>query len=150
MSGIARAMENLLPYKYLTKIDRELLDQKKLRFYDSLVFGGASAALLVTGLYLSSLGYWRDALYFFIFAVFAAISSIWYFLIYIRSRSKTQMTETFPEQYYRKDFSVYGAAAFGEQPKNELPAAVSNTAELVEAPTSVTERTTKLLSESER
>lgn len=148
MSSVARAMENLLPYKYLTKIDRELLNPKKLRFYDSIMIGATSAAFFVAGFYFLTWNYFMDTTMFFIAGVSLAISSIWYFLIYIRSRSKTKMTETFPEQYYRKDFSIHGVAAFGDQTENVLPAL--NTSELTDTPASVTERTTKLLDESER
>lgn len=150
VSGIARAMEKHLPYKYLNKIDLHLLNEKKVRLYDSILIGLAAITFFITAFYLWRWGYLKDALFFIYLTFYGAISAVWYFLIYIRSRAKTKLVETHPDKYYRKDFAELGIAVFDPPPSraNELPAA--NTAEFINAPPSVTERTTKLFDTREK
>lgn len=94
LSTIARAMEKHLPQSVLEKIDEKVLNPKKNNLYASILNLSASTALLFIAILLSSWDYPRDALYFFIGSFFGFVGTIWYFLIYIRARSKTKMVLT--------------------------------------------------------
>ena len=94
LSTIARVMEKHLPLALIEKIDEQILNPKKSELYTSMMAGLMAITLFLVGFALSGWNYPKDALYFFIGAIITAIQSIWYFLIYIRSRSKTKMTLT--------------------------------------------------------
>lgn len=113
LSTVARVMEKHLPVALLEKIDEQILNPKKSELYTSVMAGSLALALLIAGLTFSSWEEPRDALYFFIGAAAAAVQAVWYFLIYIRSRSKTKMVLTTtdyleaagitPEEYLEND-----------------------------------------------
>lgn len=94
LTTIARVMERHLPLALLEKIDEQILNPKKSEIYTSILAGLMALALFAVGFAFSGWNYPKDALYFFIGAAAAFVQSIWYFLIYIRSRSKTKMTLT--------------------------------------------------------
>lgn len=94
LSTIARVMEKHLPFSLLEKIDEQILNPKKSDLYTSITAGAVSIVLLVVALTFSNYGELREWLYFFILSAAAAVQSVWYFLIYIRSRSKTKMVLT--------------------------------------------------------
>ena len=139
LSTIARVMEKHLPHAVLEKIDDKILNPKKNNLYASVLNLSASVALLIFAILLSSRNYPRDALYFYIGSFFGFVGTIWYFLIYIRSRSKTKMVLTTGDYIEQNRLS--------DEESEKLKSASAKELTTAKFPVSgVTENTTNLLS----
>lgn len=146
LGTIARVMEKHLPQALLEKIDEQILNPKKSELYNSLLTGGLAIAFLIAGLAFTNWQYPRDAMYFFIGAAIAAVQSVWYFLIYIRSRSKTKMVLTTADY-------LEGAGITPEEYVNDDPKAFSvvpKTAQIPPPPARVSFETNSLEEEDQK
>ncbi|MBC7797453.1 MAG: zinc ribbon domain-containing protein [Pyrinomonadaceae bacterium] len=141
LSTVARMMEKHLPLRLLEKIDDKLLNPKKTVLYESCLNLSLSIVSLVVAILLSNWGYPRDALYFYIGSFFAFLGAIWFFLIYVRARSKTKMVLT------TSDYIELNRASDGELcNENETKTPIPNILTSFKTPVpSVTEFTTNPL-----
>ncbi len=141
LSSIARMLEKHLPSQLLEKIDDKILNPKKNNLYASVLNLSASMVLLILAIWLSNSGYPRDALYFYVGSFFGFLGTIWYFLIYIRSRSKTKMVLTTSDYI---ELNRLSDEAFDKE--NEIKTPVAKELQSSKTPvSSVTDFTTKLL-----
>lgn len=140
LSTIARVMEKHLPYTILEKIDEKVLNPQKNNLYASIINVLLSSALLIVALYLSNWGYPRDALYFYISSFFGFLGTIWYFLIYVRSRSKTKIVLTTSDYIELNRLSDENDR---EEIEKQMPA--KDIAKLDAPASGITEATTNLL-----